>query len=239
MNPILIIGGIIALIAFVKKSVPIVQSKASQTLSTVGTPSSTSSTPIPTPSGNSPNATPPFFQQSNSATPSEPVTTQSFDPINISSPNKGTENRQGTIADSVRTPTLHNNYIFNNLLNEKLTLLQRPISKEFIPETELTSISEEQYYGYENNTPNVPEVERIFGSANIKNSGGSNGTFPATPHAGILQYAHRLAPLTPKNTRLEKVVPEVSNRLIKSSLKPSGKVTHPNPNFFKPVDKVR
>lgn len=243
MNPLLIFGAIAAIIAFTKKAVPAGTQPAGGNLNNPNVNNRNSSTPVPTPSNNTPSTTPPFFQQSNAATPSEPVTKVSFDSLDLNNiPTSGSHDTKGNIASPVKTSTVHNNIVLDNTWDQKLQVFQTRISHGFIADTEQTSVSQEQAYAYgeANGTPNNPDAsnQNPWGAAKINNAGGTNGTYPSAPPATVLSTAHTLAPTPPKNTSLEKIIPKIASSIVKTSLKPSGSVTKPTTTFFKPLTSV-
>src|SRR5271157_3864164 len=132
MITIIIIGAV--LYYFYNKQTATVQtpSLAGQNLSTVGTPSASSSTPAPTPT------TPPFYQTNNAATPSEPVTTESFNPIDLTAP---LASSNMVPVNKVATQS-HNNVIIENKL--RIGFNDMPdMGNLKVPTTELSSVSEE------------------------------------------------------------------------------------------------
>jgi hypothetical protein len=241
--PTLIVGGLYLASKAKEQAAALVTPKAGGSLGNPNVNNLSSSTPVPTPSANSPAATPPFYQQKNAATPSEPVTSESFDPIDLTKIESGTQDRQGKLVGiPFKAPTVHNTRILNNTFNEKLAAIQRPISAKFTNPTELSSVGHEQEYAYGegNGTPDNAHVDTsiVWGAPNLRNSGGSQGTHPTIVHAGNVQYAHRLAPSNPRQTSVEKTSKQVAKEVLKSSYAPAKPTTEVRPSHFTPIKQV-
>jgi hypothetical protein len=254
MIPLIIIGALVYF--WSKKVVAVSPTKASQNLYGVGTPGALSSTPIPNakpisnveqtnianngnfilPSPNPDTHTPVFYQQNNSATLSEPVTTLSFNPIDFNS-------QDNSVAPEQKGNTIHNNLVLVKELN-KPSLANKtkiPVS-QLINDTEFTSDGQDRINTFDLGAPenvgmNTPPIFSTGVGVKYTGQYHAPANLPATqPITSNPNLAHTTAPNPPKQQTITVAVKASANSLSKvATSTPTPSVSKPNIRPFTPI----
>ena len=267
-----LIIGAIALMAFHKKATgtttPNLQ--AGQSLQTISTPQA-SSTPVPRPvpfnktqqtiiASSTPlsrvvdvRPTPFFYRQDYKKTLSEPVTSQSFEPVNFAPIPESIAARAGWSSGAFKTSAVTPRTVPNivqtevNLNAAKNNALVSDKANVFTAATEYTSVGHEEAYTSKDGI-GAPIITSVEANAHLDGKVNTGQLFARLPeHVNATPATAPLANVAPAviapnksvgfNPKLERIVPAIANKNVVSAIvKPTEKVIPPI--YFKGITRT-